>query len=108
MKISPPDLQELVEAAGGYDKITRDMWAVFDRAMTDYQRERREAKPDDKAELAPLDISVAAGPIEQVWPYQACDQCRAEAHFGYRGSDGALRWFCAKHRAAECWADARR
>jgi hypothetical protein len=42
MKISPPDLQELVEAAGGYDKITLDMWAAFDRAMADWQLRRRE------------------------------------------------------------------
>jgi hypothetical protein len=39
---SPPDLQELVAAAGGYDKITPGMWAAFDRAMADWQLRRRE------------------------------------------------------------------
>jgi hypothetical protein len=43
MKISPPlDLQELVDAAGGHEKITPDMWGAFDRAMEAYQQARRD------------------------------------------------------------------
>jgi hypothetical protein len=106
MKISPPDLQELVEAAGGYDKITSEQWAAFDRAMNVYQQARREVSADDKADPA-LDILAIAGAPEQAWPYERCVDCRAEAHFGYR-KNGALRWFCAEHRLAKCWADARR
>ena len=37
----PPDLQELVERAGGYDRITAEQWAEFDRQMADWQVRRR-------------------------------------------------------------------
>jgi len=33
----PSDLQALVIAYGGYDKITPEAWAVFDQAMTQWQ-----------------------------------------------------------------------
>ena len=29
------------------------------------------------------------------------------AVFGYRDQDGTLIWYCAKHRLAQFWADAR-
>jgi hypothetical protein len=41
--ISPPDLQKLVERAGGYDRITAEQWAEFDRQMAEYQARRRAA-----------------------------------------------------------------
>jgi hypothetical protein len=50
MKNNPPDLQELVAAAGGYDKITPDMWAAFDRAVDAYQQARREGLANDEAD----------------------------------------------------------
>jgi hypothetical protein len=37
----PPDLQELVERAGGYQHITPEEWAEYDRAMAAWQRWRR-------------------------------------------------------------------
>jgi len=37
-----PDLQELVAAWGGYDKITPEAWAAYDRALADWERRRRE------------------------------------------------------------------
>jgi len=37
-----PDLQKLIERAGGYDKITAEQWAEYDCAMADWQRRRRE------------------------------------------------------------------
>jgi hypothetical protein len=48
------------------------------------------------------------GPIEHEWPYVRCEACSAEALFGCRDSDGTMRWFCAAHRLAQNWADARR
>jgi hypothetical protein len=106
---APPNLQALVAAAGGYEKITAAMWTEFDHALAEWRAQRsetlrREARGDGNTvpEAAP-----GAGPIEQRWPYQACDHCGAEARFGYRDNSG-LRWFCTNHRLARCWADARR
>jgi hypothetical protein len=36
-----PDLQGLVARHGGYDKITPEAWAEYDRAMADWQERRR-------------------------------------------------------------------
>lgn len=36
-----PDLQQLVQNVGGYDKITSEMWKAFDHAMADYQARHR-------------------------------------------------------------------
>src|SRR5262249_49144405 len=37
----PPDLQALVERAGGYQHITAHEWAEYDRAMAAWQLRRR-------------------------------------------------------------------
>jgi hypothetical protein len=42
VKNNPPDLQKLVAAAGGYDRITAQMWTEFDRATNAYQQARRD------------------------------------------------------------------
>jgi hypothetical protein len=104
---SPPDLQELVAAAGGYKKITPEMWAAFDQAMDEYQKARREGLANDKANSAREEIRFF-GTLEQAWPFERCVECGAEAHFGYRNAAGELEWFCTEHRLAKCWADARR
>jgi hypothetical protein len=52
MKIKPPDLHELVAAAGGYDRITPAMWAAFDQAMEPYHQARREISADDSRSCA--------------------------------------------------------
>jgi hypothetical protein len=36
-----PDLQQLVERAGGYQHITAEQWAEYDQAMAVWQRRRR-------------------------------------------------------------------
>jgi hypothetical protein len=107
VKIAPPDLQELVAAAGGFHRITPEMWAAFDQAMEEYQRQRRAALAHNEGDPA-LDVLARAGPIERVRPDQHCVSCGAQAHFGYRTKIGTLRWFCAQHRLAKCWSDARR
>jgi hypothetical protein len=33
----PPSLMDLVTRFGGYDKITREAWADYDREMKDYR-----------------------------------------------------------------------
>jgi len=40
--VGPPDLQELLARFGGYDKITPEAWAAYDKAMAVWQRRRRE------------------------------------------------------------------
>jgi hypothetical protein len=37
MKRMPPDLQALVAAHGGYDKITREAWAEYDTQVAAWQ-----------------------------------------------------------------------
>jgi hypothetical protein len=37
----PPDLQELVVRHGGYDKITPEAWAEYDRTMMAWKARRR-------------------------------------------------------------------
>jgi hypothetical protein len=37
-----PNLQNLVAAFGGYDKITPEAWAEWDRACAEYQQYRRD------------------------------------------------------------------
>jgi hypothetical protein len=36
-----PDLQALVRLCGGYDKITPELWAAWDRANAEWQARRR-------------------------------------------------------------------
>ena len=33
----PPDLQELVRAHGGYDRITAEAWAAYDRELAEWR-----------------------------------------------------------------------
>jgi hypothetical protein len=39
--LGQPDLQELVRQCGGYDKITLELWAAWDRANAEWQERRR-------------------------------------------------------------------
>jgi hypothetical protein len=47
----------------------------------------------------PASVGIDAAP--------RCPQCGRPGEFGYRCIDGAMRWFCADHRLAQLWADAR-
>ena len=40
-------------------------------------------------------------------PAPRCPQCGASSEFGYRDVYGVMRWFCARHRLAQFWADVR-
>jgi hypothetical protein len=44
---------------------------------------------------------------EEEEPAPRCPQCGAFGEFGYRDVYGAMRWFCARHRLTQFWADAR-
>ena len=44
---------------------------------------------------------------ESTEPAPRCPQCGAFGEFGYRDVYGAMHWFCARHRLAQFWADAR-
>jgi hypothetical protein len=95
-------------AHAGYPLITPEIWKAFDAEMATYQAARRaglaSAPPSNATDSAP----PVFGPIEHKWPYVRCAKCSAEARFGYRDSDGTMRWFCAAHRLAQNWSDARR
>jgi hypothetical protein len=39
--LGQPDLQALVRQCGGYDKITPELWAAWDRANAEWQARRR-------------------------------------------------------------------
>jgi hypothetical protein len=93
---------------GGYCHVTAQEWQAFDAAMAAYDQARRmglaPASSGKTVEAPPTTF----GPIEHAWPYARCDTCQAEARFCYRNGDGTMRWFCAAHRLAKNWADARR
>jgi hypothetical protein len=55
---TPPDLQALVAAHGGYDKITSEAWDEYDRAMSTWQAQRRE-KYEAVANDAPPSVRAA-------------------------------------------------
>jgi hypothetical protein len=40
-------------------------------------------------------------------PAPRCPQCGRFGELGYLCIDGIMRWFCAEHRLARFWADAR-
>jgi hypothetical protein len=40
-------------------------------------------------------------------PQLTCARCGQPGIFGYRNQDGELAWYCAEHRLAQYWADAR-
>jgi hypothetical protein len=44
-----PNLQRLVAKFGGYDKITPEAWAVWDRAVAEWQQRRRDTVRQEQA-----------------------------------------------------------
>jgi hypothetical protein len=92
-----PDLQQLVRLRGGYPGITLEDWREFDRLKALWHARRREFASARQ---------WAAGPSG---PLAVCVRCGQEARFGYRNpATNMLSWFCAEHRLAQSWADARR
>ncbi len=45
-----PDLQELIRRYGGYDKITAEAWAEWDREKAEWQQARWLALAEKKAD----------------------------------------------------------
>jgi hypothetical protein len=92
-----PRLQQLVRLRGGYPGITPEDWRVFDRLTADWHVRRRD--------IAALRPDATAPSV----PFEICASCSQQARFGYRNpATGTLSWFCADHRLAQWWADARR
>ena len=52
-------------------------------------------------------VMTAVSNRESEEPAPRCPQCGAFGEFGYRDVYGAMGWFCARHRLAQFWADAR-
>ena|SRR5215831_5040255 len=55
------DLQELVGRHGGYDKITPEAWAEYDRAMADWHERRRTRRVVVRGEGADRDALCICG-----------------------------------------------
>jgi hypothetical protein len=101
-ELGQPDLQMLVRQCGGYHRITPELWRAWDRANAEYQERRRRIHP-------PADEVLEQLPKPEPTPFEACATCGQEAHFGYRDTTTReLVRFCATHRLAKWWADARR
>ena len=49
--MKPPNLQELVEKHGGYDKVPPEAWRDYQHALAAYQRKVRGPPPPDKGHL---------------------------------------------------------
>ena len=92
-----PDLQEVVRLRGGYPGITPEDWREFDRLKALWHTRRREfAAPRPAAATSTASLEI-------------CARCGQQARFGYRNPvTNTLSWFCAEHRLAQSWADARR
>src|SRR4029077_16529634 len=52
-------------------------------------------------------VMTAASDRKAKEPAPRCSQCGAAGEFGYRDVYGVMRWFCARHRLGQFWADAR-
>jgi hypothetical protein len=48
-ELGQPDLQTLVRQCGGYDKITPELWELWDRANAEWQAHRRDGLPKPRA-----------------------------------------------------------
>jgi len=96
-----PDQQELMQRSGVYSLVTVEEWCEWDRINAEWQARRRQRYGKQQASQGE---TVAAPPT----PFEACATCGQEAHFGYRDESGTLVWFCAEHRLARWWSDARR
>jgi uncharacterized protein (DUF3820 family) len=91
----PPDLQVLVAKHGGYHCIPQQAWDEYDKAMIDWQTRRRARFCPEK-----IPSDDTASPFE-------CRTCGDPARFGYTDrASGEMRWYCAKHRLGQRWADA--
>lgn len=98
---SYPDLGALIERCGGYARITPEAWAEFDAQAARWKARHRPRTVADEQLLAGLPTVVSNEKA------RVCTVCKARARFGYRGADGWLEWYCAEHRKARAWADAR-
>jgi hypothetical protein len=100
-----PDLQELVAAWGGYDKIPPAAWEAWDRAVAEYQDFVRRGNLHRSGPT----ISQIEPPSPFATDYFLCVICKRPGDFGYRRRGSKqIDWYCAQHRLAEHWADVRR
>jgi len=85
-----PDLQELlVRKHGGYDRITPEAWADYDRAIVDWQARRRSRSEGGRAEERdPECICLCGLPGIVSRP---------------RKGGGRPIWQCSQH--SSCWPD---
>ena len=71
--------------------------------------------PEKHPHLYQIIVDNDLGPEEAPEPEDSrddefnCRTCGGSAHFGYRDkATGEMCWYCAEHRLAQGWADARR
>ena len=97
-----PEQQDLMRRCGAYSLVTAEEWREWDRLNAEWQDRRRRIRPPANDFLRQL-------PTPEPSPFETCATCGREAQFGYRAAaSGGLVWFCAEHRRAKWWADARR
>jgi hypothetical protein len=94
--------QDLMRRCGAYSLVTAEEWREWDRLNAEWQDRRRRIRQ-------PADEFLKQLPKPEPSPFETCATCGREAQFGYRdAASGELEWFCAEHRRAQWWADARR
>jgi hypothetical protein len=90
-----PDLQELVARHGGYDRITPEVWAEYDRAMAEWQARRRTGS--ERSGGSPhSDCAVAD-------PEALCICVLPGIYSRPRKGGGRPIWRCEEHR--DRWPD---
>jgi len=107
-----PSLQDLVDQYDGFHlipeialanyRVQLAAWSALHRSKIGAVQETMISDEDPLANLMPLRDQPPSRPI-------LCISCDREARFGYKSVDGSsIDWFCAQHRLAKYWADARR
>jgi hypothetical protein len=98
--------QDLMRRSGVYSLVTAEEWCEWDRLNAEWQERRRRIRPPADS---PVDELLNQLPKPEPIPFERCATCGQEAQFGYRDAEsGEFVWFCAEHRRAQWWADARR
>ena len=95
----PPDLQALVAKHGGFASVPDAEWKKYTSALEAWKAALRE---DRLVITPPQPKEILAGGAD-------CCHCGAAGEFYYAGDAvGRFGWYCANHRPAEHFADARR
>ena len=101
-----PDLQELIRKHGGYDKITPEAWAEYDRVLAEWQEAKRSRHAGgDRTSNVPNENNVVTtqGTAVVADPEALCICGLPGVYWRPRKGGGRAIWRCEEHR--DRWPD---